>query len=96
MSKHIITFEITDEDITSIVKDLNDEFDRTDPYRYSDSQVEDALREMVANGAEDIVERFWELWQGERERLLGDPAVNVKQEAAFARADYEYDVRRDG
>lgn len=91
---------ICDDAVENVTHDLNEELDG-EPDRYSDLQVKRALwfflLDEIDNVLENIEERFEDkvnrLSCSERDRLLGAPEVNLREEARLERGDRLYDER---
>ncbi len=84
---------ISDDCVGNVVESLNDD---AGSYHYSDSQVKDALwiflNQEIDSLLENLEERFLEK---PRERLLGEPEVDVREEQRLAKGDIAYDEEQD-
>jgi hypothetical protein len=82
--------------IESICSSLNED---SEGYRYSQEQVRAALwkffEEEAGNLIEDLEEKFFDLKLSSRERLLGEPEIDIKEEQRLEAGDVSFDAARD-
>lgn len=94
---------ISDDAVENVTREMNDAISG-ESHIYSDSQIKTALWKFLSNEIDELLEniedrfmdKYSKLHDWQQGRLLGDPELNVKEEANLARADYLYDLRQEG
>lgn len=85
---------IADDLVEEITASLNDGAERQ---AYSPSQVKDALWSLLEDHIEDYLEDLGDYWDrlssSQQYRYLGEPEVNLEEEARLEQGDREYDKR---
>ena len=98
--KYTYTVEVEDEKIRDLTESLNDDGHR---WQYSERQVEKAVCRLLDIKFDDIVtdiedyfdEHLHKISLAQRDRFLGDPELDMKEEAYYAAGDAKFDAMRD-
>ncbi len=90
------TSAISEDAVGNVCDSLND---GAEGYKYSMCQVHAALwimlKDHIDDYLEDIEDYFDRLTSGERDRLLGDPEIDVAEERRLEAGDVAFDAARD-
>lgn len=85
---------ISDDAVNNLLKDLNDSCDYG--YKYSFSQVKDAMWSTLAYQFESILEDIQSICEGSSyfTKRLGEPEIDIKEEQRLEAGDIAYDESR--
>ncbi len=90
------TSAISEDAVGTVCDALND---GADGYKYSMHQVRAAmwimLKDHIDDYLEDIEDYFDRLTSGERDRLLGEPEIDIAEERRLEAGDVKFDAARD-
>ncbi len=90
------TSAISEDAVGNVCDSLNG---GAESYKYSMCQVRAALwimlKDHIDDYLEDIEDYFDRLTSGERDRLLGDPEIDVAEEGRLEAGDAKFDAARD-
>jgi hypothetical protein len=96
-SEGVLNPAISDDLVTNLTDGLNKDSER---YRYSTQQVKAALWNLLGQRVDDLVDVLDEHWEKlsikEQNSMLGDPELDMKEEAYYAAGDAKFDAMRDG